>query len=77
MNNESLDVEKQKLQDYEVLKKIVKGNINVKDLDKDLKIRLNDICNNRLNEVNKKIEETQNTILKIESIISQMNNNRN
>lgn len=66
---ELLMKEKQKLQDFEILKSIVEGKTNIKDLDRDVKIRLIDICNRRLDEINKKIEDTKSEINKIESLI--------
>lgn len=60
---------RQKLQDFEILKSIVNGKTEIKYLDKDLKLRLIDICNNRLDEINKKIEDTKFEIEKIDKLI--------
>ena len=56
MVNNDLTNDKQKIKDFEILKEIVNGNINIKDLDTPLKMRLIGICNNRLNQINEKIK---------------------
>ena len=61
------------LDDFEVLKGIIEGKIEIQKLDKDLKKRLIVICNNRLNEVNQKIEDKDVEIVKMEKIISSLN----
>lgn len=73
MDNKNLELEKQKLCDFEILRNVVQGSVNIKDLDKDLKLRLIDICNNRLIEVNKKIEDTNNDINRMKKIIDKKN----
>lgn len=74
LEEEYLKRERQKLQDFEILKRIVEGKTKIKDLDKDLKIRLIDICNTRLYEINKKIEDTKSEIEKIDNLILKTKN---
>ncbi len=48
---------KQKLEDVDTLKEIVTGKINMDSLDNEVKIRLIDICSERLDKVEQKLEE--------------------
>lgn len=48
---------KQKLEDVDTLKDIVSGKINMDSLDNEVKIRLIDICSERLDKVEQKLEE--------------------
>ena len=48
---------KQKLEDIDTLKEIVTGKINMDSLDNEVKIRLIDICSERLDKVEQKLEE--------------------
>lgn len=43
------------LDDLEILKDVINGKIEIKDLDIDLEKRLIALCNNRIKEINKKI----------------------
>ena len=69
MDDNKIKEEKQKLKDFEILKQILNGSVNIEDLDEDLKYRLLDLCNNRLIDVNKKIKETEKKIEKAEAIL--------
>ena len=55
--------------DFDYLKEIIEGKVNIKDLDKDLKNRLIKLCNARLEEVNNIIIETDKEIEKTKDII--------
>ena len=57
------------MKDFEILKQIIEGSVNIEDLDENLKYRLLDLCDNRLVEVNKKIKETEKKIEKAEEIL--------
>lgn len=46
----------QKLSDFDILKKIVNKELRMEDVDLDTKIRLIKLCDNRINDINKKIE---------------------
>ena len=48
---------KQKLEDIDTLKEIVTGKRNMDSLDNEVKIRLIDICSERLDKVEQKLEE--------------------
>ena len=48
---------KQKLEDVDTLKEIVTGKVNMDSLDNEVKIRLIDICSERLDKVEQKLEE--------------------
>lgn len=56
------------IDDFEYLRGIIEGKIQIKDLDKELKKRLIKLCNTRLAEVNKEIE-------KIDAQIEKLKNN--
>ena len=47
----------QKLDDFEILKKIVNKELSIKEVDLETKIRLIKLCDNRINEINKKIAD--------------------
>lgn len=47
----------QMITDFEILKKIVNKELSFKDVDYETKIRLIKLCDNRINEINKKIKE--------------------
>lgn len=69
MDDNKIKEEKQKLKDFEILKQIIEGSVNIEDLDENLKYRLLDLCDNRLVEVNQKIKETEKKIEKAEEIL--------
>lgn len=46
----------QKLSDFEILKKIVNKELHMEDIDSETKIRLINLCDNRIKEINKKID---------------------
>lgn len=57
-NNKKISKEHiQNLEDFEILKKIIKREIEIKDLDYDIKIRLINLCNKRAKEIDKKIKK--------------------
>ena len=47
----------QMITDFEILKKIVNKELSFKDVDYETKIRLIKLCDNRINEINKKVKE--------------------
>ncbi|MBR2704438.1 MAG: hypothetical protein IKE91_03115 [Clostridia bacterium] len=55
----------QKLNDFEILKKVVNKEISMDDIDLDTKIRLIQLCDNRISDINKKIEDIDKKIYKI------------
>lgn len=55
----------QKLSDFEILKKIVNKELRMEDVDLDTKIRLIRLCDDRINDINKKIEIIDNKINKM------------
>lgn len=55
----------QKLSDFEILKKIVNKELRTEDIDLDTKIRLIRLCDNRINDINKKIEVIDKKISKM------------
>ena len=48
---------KQKLDDLETLKDVMNGDIDMESLDNEVKIRLIDICSERLESIEQKIDE--------------------
>lgn len=57
-NNKKISKEHiQNLEDFEILKKIIKREIEIKDVDYDIKIRLINLCNKRAKEIDKKIKK--------------------
>lgn len=57
------------LDDFEVLKEIMNGNIKIEELDSDLKKRLILMCKKRLNEVNTEIEQIRENTRKINELV--------
>ena len=55
----------QKLSDFDILKKIVNKELRMEDVDIDTKIRLIKLCDNRINDINKKIEVIDKKISKM------------
>lgn len=70
ITNENINLQKQKLEDFEILKNIVEGNLSIKQLDNDTKRRIIDICNNRIVSVNKMISDKNMEIEKMESLLT-------
>lgn len=60
------------LEDLKVLKDVINGEIQIKDLDIDLEKRLIILCNNRISQINKKIEDKESKIIKIKKQISNL-----
>lgn len=60
------------LDDMEILKDILNGKIQIKDLDDDLKARLINLCNKRTEEVNKKIEDKKKEIEQIRKVLKKL-----
>lgn len=48
---------KQKLEDVDTLKDIITGKVNMDSLDNEVKFRLIDICSERLDKVEQKLDE--------------------
>lgn len=59
---------------FEYLKRIIAGEINVQDLDKELEERLIDICNNRIKEIDREIEKKEYQIEKAKELLENLNN---
>lgn len=59
------------MNDFEILKKIVEGKIDIREIDSETKQRLIKMCKQRLEQVEKKIEEKNEQIRKLEEIIKQ------
>ena len=55
----------QKLSDFEVLKKIINNELHMEDVDVDTKIRLIQLCDDRINDINKKIDDIDDKISKM------------
>ena len=55
----------QKLSDFEVLKKIINKELHMEDVDVDTKIRLIQLCDDRINDINKKIDDIEDKISKM------------
>lgn len=55
----------QKLSDFEVLKKITNNELHMEDVDVDTKIRLIQLCDDRINDINKKIDDIDDKISKM------------
>ena len=62
MYEEELIKERKKIEDFEILKSIVQGNIKINELEKDLKIRLIELCDLRLKKINLDIERIKKEI---------------
>lgn len=63
------------LDDFKVLRDVIYGKKDIKDIDIDLEKRLITLCNNRINEVNKMIIDKDLEINKIKKLISNLTNN--
>lgn len=57
------------MDDFETLKKVIEGELNINEIDSQTKQRLVIICKQRLRQVEKKIEETNEKIMELEGII--------
>lgn len=66
----SKDQENTPLDDFEILKDVINGKIEIKDLDINLERRLIVLCNNRIKEINKKIIAKDFEIAKLKKQIS-------
>ena len=67
INNEN--VEETELEDFEILKAIMNGNLKVEDLDSDLRKRLIIMCKEKLSKTNLEIEKIDNNIKQIKELI--------
>ena len=72
--NRKVVEEARPIDDFIYLKLIMEGKAQIKDLDKDLKRRLINLCNERLNEVNKEIAKKERQIKKAEEILEKVSN---
>ena len=59
----------QKLKDVDILKSVEDGTTSIRELDYDTIKRLINICNNRVEEVNKKIINSDREIFKLENFL--------
>lgn len=64
MENENL-----KIDDFEILKEIIDGKSDIKNLDVDTKKRLIELCSNRLDDINKKIHNKTLEIKRLKEIL--------
>ena len=60
------------LNDFEVLKEVVNGNIKVDELDSDMKKRIILMCKKRLNEVNTEIKQIRESTKKINELVYEL-----
>ena len=60
------------IQDFDILKDIVNGKIQIKDLDIDTEKRLIKLCDNRLKQMNEKIREKDIEIANIEKLLNDL-----
>lgn len=64
-----MNEEMRKLSEFEALTEIVDGSVRIGELDNEFNLKLINLCNNRLAEINKKIEETDVMLLKAQEIL--------
>lgn len=60
------------LKDLDVLKNVIDGKVEIKDLDVDVEKRLIALCNNRIEEINKKITAKDLEIAKLKKQIYEL-----
>ena len=77
MYNGGIDMDSnvQKLEDFEVLKGIINKDIKIEHLDDDVKIRLINLCTERIDIVNRRIQTTQKKIDKATCLIKKLQEN--
>jgi len=51
--------EKQKLEDFDILEKIVNNKLSIKNVDYDTKIRLIELCDNQIKAIKDKIDNIE------------------
>ncbi|MBO5143685.1 MAG: hypothetical protein J6C46_11985 [Clostridia bacterium] len=67
------NLNKQKLEDCDILKEIVSYKLNINDLSEDTTIRLIDICEAQLASVENKIEEKEKEEKELENLLDKVN----
>lgn len=60
------------IQDFDILKDIVNGKIQIKDVDIETEKRLIKLCDNRLKQMNEKVREKDIEIAKIEKLLQDL-----
>lgn len=65
-------VTKSELDDFVTLEKIIRQQIDIKDVDLDTKKRIIELCKQRLNEINIQIREKDTKILKMKKMIEEL-----
>ena len=61
------------LDDFQILEKIINGEILLEEIDENTKIRLISMCNNRLNDVKKQVAIKKNKIQEMNNLLSELN----
>lgn len=64
---------KNEIDDFELLKKLMEGKIDISEIDNESKKRLISICNNRLDGVKKQIRNKKNEIKQMEDLLADIN----
>ena len=67
-----MEIKNQKIQDFYVLQSIIKGNTDIKKLDNNTKKRLINLCNERIDFMNKKIKRKFEKIEEAENILKKI-----
>jgi len=70
--NSKYYITKLELEDMELLEKIMKQQIDIKDVDINTKKRITELCKQRLNEINNQIKEKDIKILKMKEKIEEL-----
>ena len=65
--------ETNEMDDFALLKQLIEGRIDIKEIDDESKKRLIAICNNRLEGIHKQIYDKKNEIRQMESLLADIN----
>lgn len=65
--------ETNEMDDFDLLKKLIEGRIDIAEIDNESKKRLIAICNNRLEGIHKQIYDKKNEIRQMESMLAKIN----
>lgn len=61
------------LDDFQILEKIINGEILLEEIEENTKIRLISMCNNRLNDVKKQVAIKKNKIQEMNNLLGELN----
>ena len=61
------------MDDFDLLKKLIEGRVDIAEIDNESKKRLIAICNNRLEGIHKQIYDKKNEIRQMESMLAEIN----